>query len=328
MLYEKTGYGGVFGIGAGVLAIDFLMRILLIEKKTAARYDDSRAEDSTRTGNPHQNDHVHEEENGDLANGDDQHGSTEESPLLSKYSSTKDSPFQIPRDQTRLIQTLPILYTLSNPRLLTALLVGFVQATLISTFDATIPTEAADLFGFNSLSSGLLFIALDITYLILGPLAGWTVDRYGPKPAAVLGFTYLTPMLILLRLPHPGGAGQLVLYCALLALTGAGLAIIGSPSLIEASNVVKSYDEANPGFFGEQGPYAQLYGLNSLFFCAGLTIGPVLSGSLRDRIGYGNMNLVIAMIAFVTAVMSFAFIGGKPGGKKKGWKGWLQGEAD
>ena len=132
-----------------------------------------------------------------------------------------------------------------------------------------------------------------LPYIIGGPLAGWLVDKKGPKPAAVLGFGYLVPTLILLRLVRPGGTKQIAIYCALLALNGIGMAVIGSPSIVEASYVVQKYDEANPEFFGANGPYAQLYGLNSMVFSAGLTLGPIVSGALKDAIGYGNMNLMV-----------------------------------
>jgi hypothetical protein len=39
VLYEKTGYADVFGIGLAVLGVDFVMRLLVIEKKVAKRYD-------------------------------------------------------------------------------------------------------------------------------------------------------------------------------------------------------------------------------------------------------------------------------------------------
>ena len=142
------------------------------------------------------------------------------------------------------------------------------------------------------MEAGLLFIALILPYVIGGPLAGWLVDRKGPKPAAVFGFGYLVPTLVLLRLASPGGHKQVIVYCALLAFNGVGMAVIGSPSIVEASHVVKMYDKANPGFFGANGPWGQLYALNSMVFSAGLTLGPVLSGGLKDVIGYGNMNLV------------------------------------
>jgi MFS family permease len=191
-----------------------------------------------------------------------------------------------------------------------------MQAFLLAAFDATIPTEAENLFNFSSLHTGLLFIALDVPYLVLAPIAGWAVDRFGTKLAAVVGFAYLVPTLILLRLPSEhivkDRKQNIILYCALLALNGVGMAIIGPPSVVEASEVVQKYDKANPGFFGKNGPYAQLYGFNSLVFSAGMTVGPLLSGGLRNAIGYGKMNAVIAAMSGITAVLSFVFIGGKP----------------
>lgn len=276
------------------------MRIFVIEKKVAVKYDPSFQ------GPQNPRDHgVRDEET-------ESHGGSEEEPLLPKH---EEDRYRILGGQNRLIRTLPILYCLSDPRLLVALLLAFVQAALLATFDATIPTEAVSLFDFDSLQAGLLFIALDIPYLILGPVAGWAVDKYGTKPAAVLGFAYLVPTLILLRLPSehltPDRHSNIILYSALLALNGIGLAIIGSPSIVEASDIVQKYDKANPGLFGDNGPYAQLYGFNSLVFSAGLTVGPILSGSLRDSIGYADMNIVVAAVAGVTAVLSFFFIGGR-----------------
>jgi hypothetical protein len=300
VLHNKAGYGGVFGLGSGILAVDFMMRILLIEKKVAAPYDSTPVNGA---GNPRH----HSMEDGDAGTNSEE--AEEEDALRPKK---EDRELRIPEGQNKLVRSLPILYCLSDPRLLTALFVAFVQATLLATFDATIPTEAEVLFGFSSLEAGLLFVALDVPYLLLGPIAGWAVDKYGTKPAAVLGFGYLIPTLFLLQLAHPGGKNQIILYSALLALCGVGMAVIESPGIVEASNVVQKYDKANPDFFGEQGPYAQLYGFNSIFFCAGLKVGPILGGALRNSIGCGNMNAVAAAISGITAASSFVFIGGTP----------------
>lgn len=288
----------MFGIGFAILAIDFIMRLLLIEKKTAAKWEkqiDGTVDDS-------------EQQDGGTATGEDG-DDNEEEPLLRKK---EEDGYKVPEGQSKVVRSFPILYVLKDPRLLTAFLLAFNQATLLSTFDATIPTEAEELFGFDSLKSGLLFIALVLPYLIMGPLAGWLVDRYGPKPAAVLGFGYLVPVLILLRLARPGGTSAIVIFCALLSLCGVGMGVIGSPSIVEASYIVSQYDKANPQFFGEQGPYAQLYAFNSMVFSLGLTVGPLISGGLRDRIGYGNMNAVIAMLCLITTLLSIVYIGGKP----------------
>ena len=297
VLYKKAGDAGVFGLGFGLLTIDFFLRLLLIEKKTAARFGVGDKSDG-RDDSHHME---HDNENDQDPN--------EEDPLISK---NEEDYYKVSPNQKKRFKGFPIVYCLKDSRLLTALLVALVQAALLSTFDATIPTVARDFYGLNSLKGGLLFIPLVLPYLLLGPVAGYLVDRYGPKFAAVGGYSYLFPILICLRLVRPGGTAQIGIFCTLLALCGLGLAFISAPSIVEAAFVVQRYQKVNPEFFGDNGPYAQLYGLNSMVFSAGLTLGPLLSGLLREKIGYGNTNLVVAMICLVTAILSFVNVGGKP----------------
>lgn len=306
VLFEKTGYAGLFGVAGAILFVDIFMRLVVIEKKVAARYGVSDG-----PSNPREQGSRDEDE-------DDQGNADEESALLGKNE--KES-FKIEGEQNKIVRSVPVLYCLSDSRVAVALFMSFVQASTLAMFDATIPTEAQSLLGFNSLESGLLFIALDLPYLILGPVAGYFVDKYGTKPVSVLGFSYLVPVLLLLRLPTSGVTGSdkstLILWCAMLALNGIGLAIIGSPSIVEASDIVQKYDKENEGFFGENGPYAQLYGFQSIAFNLGLTIGPILGGGLRDSVGYGNGMAVFAAMAGLTAILSFVYIGGKPKSLKK-----------
>jgi len=303
VLYNQAGYPGVFGIGFAVIAIDFTMRALVIEKKVARRYEsqDSSQGDDPASAPSHQQNHGPDEEE----------GNSEQQPLIG--SNKEDAAaFKLSENQPRIARMIPILPCLGDPRLLTAFLLAFIQATLLGNFDATIPTVAQELFHFDSLQAGVLFLPLGIFDLLLGPVFGWCVDRFGTKPVAVLSYTYLIPVLTLLRLPHEGEHDQIILYGGLLALCGIGLACIGAPSIVEAGAIVQKYYEVNPEFFGDNGPYAQLYGLNSMVFSAGLTLGPELAGELKRVIGYGNMNAVLAAVCAVTAGLSFVYIGGKP----------------
>ncbi|KAI6081704.1 MFS transporter-like protein [Hypoxylon rubiginosum] len=318
ILYDTIGYTGVFAVGAGVLGLDLLMRLFVVEKKIAAKYDESLAPG-------HQNEEESRRDYGTISGGNDQDDSgghtsdpeeaAEGDSLLSSRDDDDELTYKITHEPNRIVRAIPILVCFRSPRLLVGFTLAFVQAALLGVFDATVPTEAQSLFNFTSLQAGLLFIALDIPYLVMGPVGGWAVDRFGAKFAAVVGFGYLVPALILLRLPSEhllAGAGNIILYCAMLALNGVGLAIIGSPSMVETSFVVMKFDKANPGFFGANGPYAQLYGFNSVCFSAGLTVGPIVSGVLRDGIGYGNMNLVFAIVTALTAIASYFVIGGQP----------------
>jgi hypothetical protein len=83
------------------------MRILLIEKKVAARYDSTLVNSAA-------NPRYHSTENGDAEANDE---ADKEDALLPK---TEEEEFKIPEGQNRLAHSLPILYCLYNPRLLTA----------------------------------------------------------------------------------------------------------------------------------------------------------------------------------------------------------------
>ncbi|KAK4617877.1 MFS-type transporter [Fulvia fulva] len=312
VLYKKTGYTGVFAIGASILVVDFIMRIMVIEKKTAMKYevdDPSTVNDlSAARSHDQQNDEQDEEsqQQDGSANG-------EEEPLLGGQKPDDEYYRLPPREKcSKATQLVPILPLLSDPMLLTALMVAFVQAVLLGAFDSTIPTVAGELFGFDSLKAGLLFLPLGAFDLVGGPIFGWCVDRYGTKPVAVLAYAFLVPVLVLLRIPQAGGKEQIIIYAALLSLSGVGLAGVGSPSIVEAGAIVQKYYEVNPDFFGDKGPYAQLYSCSNIAFCLGLAIGPELAGELKQAIGYGNMNMVLAGLCAFTSFLSFIYIGGKP----------------
>jgi nitrate/nitrite transporter NarK len=303
LFYEKLGYNGVIGASFAVIAVDFVMRVLMVEKKVARRYglDVAKAnenEDSEST--PNESD----QQTSSMEDGELQ-------PLLGHVEDDEEK-FKLSADQPWIARIIPILPCLASPALLTALYLALVQAIFIGSFDATVTTVSRDLFGFDSLKAGLLFLPEGMMDLVFGPLAGWSIDRYGTKPAAVLSYAFMVPVLVLLRLPHAGGLDQIILYGGLLCLAGVGLAGQGAPCVVEAEEVVRKYHEKNPGFFGDSAPYAQLYALNSMMFNLGLTVGPELAGELKSVIGYGNMNIVLAVISAVTAVLSWMYIGGKP----------------
>jgi MFS family permease len=275
-----------------------------IEKKTALLYEQHNPDDTLNSSQPsHSQADVPASEFTPLLSGVNGDGAAHEEDL---------TPYIIPPNQNVIIRQAPILACLRNASLLTAFLVGFMQASLLGAFDATIPTIAVEYYNFSSLRAGLLFLALGLPTLILGPPAGWAVDRFGTKPAAALGFAYITPVLACLRFVQPGGPAEIRLYAIFLALCGIGLAAIDAPSIVEAGLVVERYHKANPDFFGINGPYAQLYGINSMVFSAGFTLGPLIAGSLKESIGYGDMNAVLAAATGLTAILSFLFIGGRP----------------
>jgi predicted MFS family arabinose efflux permease len=186
------------------------------------------------------------------------------------------------------------------------------QALLLLSFNAIIPTFAAELFGFGSPKASLLFVPLGLLNVIMGPLGDRAFDDYGTKFVAIAGFGVLAtaPALARLRLPVAEPfTEQMALYTILLAFCWVRLPLLGPSSFVEAGLVIKTSHRFNPGRFGEQGPYAQLYSVNHTVFSFGLGVGPELAGELKQRIGYGNMTGVLASISALTAGCCFVWLG-------------------
>ena len=290
ILYAKAGYNSVFAVCLAFIGLDIILRLLMIEKKTASQYSKS-------IRSPLSEDSVDDEN----------------TPLLGDDARAEDlSAYKVAEPDTWLLRKMPILVTFRNPSLLTAVYIGTVQAFLLGCYDSTIPLVALEYYGFDSLQSGLLFLALGVPGMISGPFAGRATDKYGARIVAIVGYTYLIPMHILLRVPQPGGTHQVVIFAIILALASIGNSIIDSPSLVEAGLVVERYHKANPTLFGETGPYAQLYGINSMLFSLGFTLGPIVAGVLKEKIGYGNMNAVLAGLCASAAWLSWRYLGTRP----------------
>lgn len=296
VLFAKIGRERLLVVSMAVLAVDFLMRLFLIETKIAQIYRAS--EEDFSTGLQGEADELQSEPSGD-------NESPEEEVLLPPKKPDVGT-------SSKSTGTWPIVYCLTNKRLLFALGLGFVQALIIGTYDATLAIEAAAQFGFSSLETGFLFLAIGLPGLFIAPLGGWAVDRYGTPSVATIGFAFYAPCLALLRLPGPGLLDRyqiIAFFCLVLALNGICLSVVGPVGIVEANSVVDDFVKADPGFFGPNGPYGQLFGLTTFVFNAGLTLGPVVSGALSESLGYDIMYAVVALISAMAAALSSAYMG-------------------
>ncbi|KAK2616645.1 hypothetical protein QQS21_000468 [Conoideocrella luteorostrata] len=304
ILYNMAGHQGVFGIAFAILSFDFVLRAFVIEPRVAAKYNgvSSTLDGDHNTATRQRNDGMQNE--AEIVD--------EASPLLHESTSTDDGKrtSQLLPNLPKICHKISILSCLADRRLIAALFLTFVQAMLLGSFDATIPTVAQEYYGLSPLAAGLLFLPLGLSNLALGPVFGRCVDKFGTKLVLVFGYLYLVLCLSLLQLPQPGGLSKTLIYGTLLAFCGMGLASINSAPIVEASRIVDEYYDSDQKFYEYRKPYAQLYGLNNMAFSAGLTLGPELAGELKKLIGYGNMNVVLAVICLLAALLSWKCIGG------------------
>lgn len=303
-LYDTGGMRAVFALCATVLLVDLTMRLLMLDKLEMEKYN--------VVTDPSEDDTECDPSESTTARGCDGGEDDETSPLLQRRDESKDCHFRIPEDAGWLARNLPVLFCMRNSRLSMAMAISLMQGTVFGVIDATVPIQLTKLFSFASNQVGMALACVVVPLAGLGQPAGWAVDRYGPRALATAGYALTVPAVGFLSLPSLGvlpDAAKLPFFCVVLALNGVALALTGPISFVEAGSVIESYHMANPGFFGKNGPYAQLYGFNSLFFFGGLAIGPLVGGWLSEAYGFHVMALVFAGVAAVMLGLVLGLVG-------------------
>lgn len=195
IVYDKVGWYCTFSVGFGILALDLIMRAVIIEKSVAAQYHPAKLQADSR-GNVSQ--------------------LREEKRVSVVYRSKR----------------LPeVIWLLKYPRMIAGLWLAFAQATIISAFDAALPLHLNRLFGWTSFQAGkeivsklilgLAYLAVAIPPFFIAPFSGWLSDTYTPKLPALIGMVAVIPFLLLLRLPTGTGVNdplQEVFICMSVAL--------------------------------------------------------------------------------------------------------------
>ncbi|KAG9229557.1 major facilitator superfamily domain-containing protein, partial [Amylocarpus encephaloides] len=305
VVYEKAGYYAVYYMAFALIAIDIILRLALVEKKIAVQWTEPERSCDDPIIQPRDSSGSVTLDTGD-----------EEKRMAADLSARRPDLSATNGHATRRASRLPpVLTLLTSRRLLTALWGCVVQGSLMTAFDSVVPLFVQDTFGWNSTGAGLIFLAVTIPSFI-SPFLGYLSDTYGPRWLTVFGFLFAIPFWILLRLVTHDTLSQKVLFCALLALIGVGLAFVLPPLMAEITYAVEAKERERPGRFGKTGAYASAYGLFIAAFATGTLIGPVWSGYVRDDAGWGTMSWTLGLFSFAGAVPCALWTGGNLYGRK------------
>lgn len=175
------------------------------------------------------------------------------------------------------------------PRLLVTYGLFGTAMTLMVTFMVAVLREDA---GYSSAQASLAFSYFGVGTVLGGPLFGPLADRLGRRAALVCAFGVMaTTALVLASGARPW---------ATIAATCFGTAFTGVPTTIAA---VMS-DAVDRRSFGAA------YGVATLAFGVGLTIGPQLGGAIGDRVdSFRPVFVLAAGIATVAALLVLRPIG-------------------
>lgn len=331
VVFDHAGYDAVFGMSYALIGIDIVMRLLLVEKKVAARWDpDAAGRVQVTADSQNQTDTAPVEmaisqEDMESPSAPAPHATDPDKggTVLPEPSTTPlDQAYTVPASEPprhRVRDRLPPFFSLLySRRLLAALFGSIIQAALLTSFDSVLTIHAARIFNWTSTGAALLFLPLVIP-TFLAPLAGMLSDRIGGRYPASLGFLVATIPLVCLRFVDTNTLSDKVLLCALLALTGLSLCFTFPPFMAEISGVVESKEKkmlanGHKGY-GKGGAYAQAYALFNVAFAAGTMTGPLLAGFIVQEKGWGTMAWVMGLLSAITSVPTFFWLGGWVFGK-------------
>ncbi|KAF2453508.1 MFS transporter [Lineolata rhizophorae] len=349
IVFDHGGYNAVFGICYGLIALDVALRLVMVEKKVAARWlrDDVGAGNKSRgpeertedipcpaPGTTNHEDFALREEPSTptTCKSESELPQNKESPSpqstiptsspsspnssTTSFGSTSAASTRPSSYRCRRIHLPPIVTLLGSIRVLACLWGCVAQASILTSFDGTLPLFVSSTFSWGPTGAGLIFLPATLPSLC-APLLGRVSDRHGARWPATAGFVLMTPSLVLLRLATRDALAHKALLCALLALIGLGCNAVLGPLMAEMSYILEAKERARPGAFGPKGAYAQAYGLFNVAYAAGCMIGPLWGGMMRDRFGWGTTTWTLGLLAGVSAVPVVLLTGGRIWGKKK-----------
>ncbi|KAF2820459.1 MFS transporter-like protein [Ophiobolus disseminans] len=306
VVFDHAGYNAVYGMAYALIGVDILLRLLLVEKKVAARWDPDASGRASVVANDASNETV--------KSGSDTIPATSTDPEKGTPGSVGGPQVGANNFRQRRRDVLPpVLSLLYSRRLWAALLCSLLQAALLTSFDSVLTIHAANTFDWSSTGAGLLFLPLVIPGF-LAPLFGWLSDKFGGRYFVTVGFLCACPPLVCLRFVDENSIRDKVLLCALLAVTGLFLALTFPPIMAEISSVVEAKEKSmlarGHAGFGPGGAYAQAYALFNVAFAGGCMVGPLLAGFIVENKGWTTMAWVLGLVSAIAAVPAFLWLGG------------------
>ncbi|KAI9842561.1 MAG: hypothetical protein M1837_007074 [Sclerophora amabilis] len=292
VVYDRAGYYPVFYMCFGMIAVDVVLRFVMIEKKIAAKWSitaeaasygslSAPAVAETHLGSP-PDDRTKTES--------DQIAAIPGPPKIIKTRTEieqqvpSEGAIALPKKRRRLP---PVLILLKSRRLLSALWGCLVQASLMTSFDGVLPLFCKETFGWSSFGGGIIFLALFIpsfsapiigmgyalttrpphgpqaapccidsllcSFEAMCPVQGYLCDKYGGRYLATSGFLLGLPFYVLLRLVTHDTVQQIVLLCALLALIGVSLTLAMAPLMAEVTYIVMAKEKSESARASQDG---------------------------------------------------------------------------
>lgn len=303
IMYERLGYYAVFYVSFGILVLDLLLRVFMLEKSQLRIKRHKRALELSEQGPSTLSPEMVLYMNAYITHTNQSEEYKKREKELQQIHGTF---FTISGKRFRM----PVLLELiKEVRVLNALFLSIAIAWMMTFFDTTTPLHVEDIFHFNSEQSGYVFLALAVPS-IFEPFVGKMCDKYGYRYTIAGGYLLMAPILVLFRLPTKKTTGDIVMFVAFVAIMGFLIMGVLSPIMAEVSAAVGEIESRHPGIYGKSKGYGQAYGLFNVGFSLGSLIGTFHSGETRKHAGWNMLTVSLAIVAVGVAVIAAIFTEG------------------
>ncbi|KKK17328.1 hypothetical protein AOCH_002451 [Aspergillus ochraceoroseus] len=177
VLLEWIGYWGAWSVPLGVLVLDIIARLVLIDPADIPKV----CPDPPTSRQPEPG------ESTGLLSGVVTPASHADATATATATATANATAE--GFYRTILGDLRVLAGLAN-----ALMTSFIMAG----FNTTLPVHLRDIFGWGSLPIGMMFFFLQLPPIILGGTMGWVRDKVGLKLPTTLGWIGSVPLLWLL----------------------------------------------------------------------------------------------------------------------------------
>ncbi|KAH8120525.1 MFS general substrate transporter, partial [Phellopilus nigrolimitatus] len=294
-LYDRFGFRAPFIFGIIFATLDFLGRILVIERKDALKWGHDPAFPGN-TGTPATTGipsterkaeaNLNEAREASEAGGQESHGGLPS--VINDARSQKKSELEVWK------------FMLTSSRTLVALFSVFIYGIVYSGLEPTLALRMQDLYGLDSAKVGIVMLASAIAAIFSSPISGWMSDRFGVEwiTGSCLALTIPWYALMIVR-------GHLAFFIVCFALSNFMMGALVSPLISELASIVRKVDGIG---------FAHIYGFFNLAFGVGSAVGPITAGLVYSHVqqGWAIMLSYGSGLLFLCCVVSIFYAGERP----------------
>ncbi|RDX43975.1 MFS general substrate transporter [Lentinus brumalis] len=311
-LDDRFGFRGPFIFGVIVTALEFIGRLLIIERKDAIRWDASLTGlvgNSSRERAYGATAMDAEKRDEEPCNGattrptDEENGTAGEPARPPAANEAQQQPLSI----VGLLVTL-----LKSPRAMGPVFLTFIFGLIVTSQEPALPLYLQSTYGLDVSKVGLVYLAAVIPSFFSAPLSGWYADRGGTVASTLVCAICTVPFYILIFIKGP-----LVYFLVMFAFLNFFSSALISPVTAELAAVTRSLDGVG---------YGHSYGAFNVAYGIGSAVGPVIGGQLYDHVGRGWMAISLFDLGMILVgiVIVVCFFGERPV-LKRAVSYWLRG---